>query len=180
MIGLVLLYLLLICRIIKIEWVDSLANTLIGLIAFLFVLSDISLTANLKIMQTAGLKLVFIIILSTIILLVVTAYTARALLWLKSKLQAPEKTSSFGHLETTKWRSAIMMTYLTNPLFGVALSLVLFIIWQGLFKISKGFFLFQPLFFAMITGILVLVVMAHGFNMSPKAFYTKAYKQGGI
>lgn len=73
-----------------------------------------------------------------------------------------------------------MMTYLTNPLFGVALSLVLFIIWQGLLKISKGFFLFQPLFFAMITGILVLVVMAHGLNISPKAFYTKAYKQGGF
>lgn len=73
MIGLVLLYLLLICRIIKIEWVDSLANTLIGLIAFLFVPSDISLMANLKIMQTASLKLVFVINLSTIILLVVTA-----------------------------------------------------------------------------------------------------------
>ena len=72
-----------------------------------------------------------------------------------------------------------MMAYLTNPLFGVALSLVLFIIGQGLFKISKGFFLFQPLFFAMVTGILVLVVMAHGFNMSPAAFYTKAYKPGG-
>ena len=68
-----------------------------------------------------------------------------------------------------------MMAYLTNPLFGVALSLVLFIIGQGLFKISKGFFLFQPLFFAMVTGILVLVVMAHGFNMSPAAFY----KPGG-
>lgn len=90
-IGLVLLYLLLTCRIIKIEWVDSLANTLIGLIAFLFVPSGISLTANLKIMQTEGLKLIFVIILSTIILLVVTAYTARALLWLKSKLQAPTK-----------------------------------------------------------------------------------------
>lgn len=72
-----------------------------------------------------------------------------------------------------------MMAYLTNPLFGVALSLVLFIIGQGLFKISKGFFLFQPLFFAMVTGILVLVVMAHGFNMSPAAFYTKTYKPGG-
>lgn len=72
-----------------------------------------------------------------------------------------------------------MMAYLTNPLFGVALSLVLFIIGQGLFKISKGFFLFQPLFFAMVTGILVLVVMAYGFNMSPAAFYTKAYKPGG-
>lgn len=72
-----------------------------------------------------------------------------------------------------------MMAYLTNPLFGVALSLVLFIIGQGLFKISKGFFLFQPLFFAMVTGILVLVVMSHGFNMSPAAFYTKAYKPGG-
>ena len=47
-----------------------------------------------------------------------------------------------------------MMAYLTNPLFGVALSLVLFIIGQGLFKISKGFFLFQPLFFAMVTGII--------------------------
>lgn len=34
------------------------------------------------------------------------------------------------------------MQYLTNPLFGIFLSLVLYLLGQELFKRSKGFFLF--------------------------------------
>lgn len=35
------------------------------------------------------------------------------------------------------------MQYITNPLFGVFLSLIVFLIGQWLFKKSKGFFLFN-------------------------------------
>lgn len=71
------------------------------------------------------------------------------------------------------------MQYLTNPLFGIFLSLVLYLLGQELFKRSKGFFLFQPLFFAMVTGILILVILGEFLKVDTATIYTKAYKPGG-
>ena len=85
-IGLVLLYVLLTFHVIKVEWVDSFGSALISLIGFMFVPSGISLAANLKIMQTQGLQLIIVVIASTIILLVVTAYTTRFFSWVISKV----------------------------------------------------------------------------------------------
>lgn len=85
-IGLILLYLLLSCHIVKLEWVDSFGSFLISIIGFLFVPSGISLVASLNIMATQGLQLVVIITLSTIILLVVIAYTTRFFIWCRQQL----------------------------------------------------------------------------------------------
>lgn len=85
-IGLVLLYLLLTCHVIKVEWVDSFGSALISLIGFMFVPSGISLAANLKIMQKQGVQLIIVIIVATIILLVVTAYTTRFFSWIVGKV----------------------------------------------------------------------------------------------
>jgi holin-like protein LrgB len=71
------------------------------------------------------------------------------------------------------------MKFITNPLFGVFLSLIVFLIGQWLFKKSNGFFLFQPLFVGMILGIAVLVVLAKFFNTTTAIVYTQAYKPGG-
>lgn len=71
------------------------------------------------------------------------------------------------------------MKLLANPLFGITLSLVLFAIGQWLFKKTKGFFLFQPLFFAMVTGILCMILFAKGFHVSTADFYRTCYKPGG-
>lgn len=71
------------------------------------------------------------------------------------------------------------MRYLTTPLFGVFLSLVVFLIGQWLFKKSKGFFLFQPLLVSMILGIAILIVLAKCLGTTTAAVYTKAYKLGG-
>ncbi|QYN55294.1 antiholin LrgB [Lactobacillus panisapium] len=71
------------------------------------------------------------------------------------------------------------MKYIVNPLFGVFLSLVLFLIGQWLFKNSKGFFLFQPLFVSMVLGIAVLVILGKYFNVTTATVYAKAYKPGG-
>lgn len=72
-----------------------------------------------------------------------------------------------------------MMAYLSNPLFGVFLSLFIFLIGQWLFKKSHGFFLFQPLFVAMVLGIAILVVLGKVFDVSTTQVYTQAYKPGG-
>ncbi|WEV41245.1 LrgB family protein [Lactobacillus sp. ESL0681] len=71
------------------------------------------------------------------------------------------------------------MAYLSNPLFGVFLSLFIFLIGQWLFKKSHGFFLFQPLFVAMVLGIAILVVLGKVFDVSTTQVYTQAYKPGG-
>lgn len=94
-VGLVLLYLLLTLHIIKLEWVDSLASALISVIGFLFVPSGISLAEHLNIMQAEGIRLVIVIIISTIILLVVTAYATRVMLFVRDRLghKAPKHYS---------------------------------------------------------------------------------------
>ncbi|MBA1433752.1 LrgB family protein [Bombilactobacillus bombi] len=71
------------------------------------------------------------------------------------------------------------MHFLTNPLFGVFLSLMVYEIGEYLFKKSKGFFLTQPLFVAMVLGIIILAVLAKSFHMTTAQFYTQAYKPGG-
>ncbi|WP_187158467.1 CidA/LrgA family protein [Lactobacillus apis] len=86
-IGLVLLYVLLTTHVIKLEWVDSFGSALISLISFMFVPSGISLAANLKIMREQGVQLLIVIVASTIILLVVTAYTTKFFSWIVNKVK---------------------------------------------------------------------------------------------
>lgn len=71
------------------------------------------------------------------------------------------------------------MKYLANPLFGVFLSLAVFLFGQWLFKKSNGFFLFQPLFVSMVLGITILIVIAEFLNTTTAQIYTQVYKPGG-
>ncbi|GHP13546.1 murein hydrolase transporter LrgA [Lentilactobacillus fungorum] len=85
-IGLIILYLLLTFHIVKLEWVDNFATFMISMIAFLFVPSGIQLTASLGIMKAQGVRLIIAIIISTIVLLVVTAFTTSAFIWIKKTI----------------------------------------------------------------------------------------------
>lgn len=76
-VGLVLLYLLLTFRIIKVEWVEEFGMFMISLIGFLFVPSGIQIANDLGVLREEGLQIVFVIIVATIALLVVTAYVTR-------------------------------------------------------------------------------------------------------
>ncbi len=89
-IGLVLLYVLLTTHVIKLEWVDSFGSALISLFSFMFVPSGISLAANLKIMREQGVQLLIVIVASTIILLVVTAYTTKFFSWIVNKVKSSQ------------------------------------------------------------------------------------------
>lgn len=99
-IGLILLYLLLTFHVIKLEWVDGFGSFLIGLIAFLFVPSGISLATSLDIMAKSGIQIITVVVISTVLMLVITAYTARLLIFLHQKVKQfgttqrrPTKTS---------------------------------------------------------------------------------------
>lgn len=86
LIGMVLLYVLLACHIVKLHQVEKFGTFMIGLIAFLFVPSGIQLAAHLDIMRREGIQDVCVIIISTIILLVVIAYIGALVMSIHHKI----------------------------------------------------------------------------------------------
>ena len=65
---------------------DSFATFLISLIGFMFVPSGISLATSLDLMAKQGVQIVLVVIISTVLMLVITAYTAWILIGLKNKI----------------------------------------------------------------------------------------------
>ena len=86
LIGMVLLYVLLACHIVKLHQVEKFGTFMIGLIAFLFVSSGIQLAAHLDIMRREGIQDVCVIIISTIIILVVIAYIGALVMSIHHKI----------------------------------------------------------------------------------------------
>ncbi|MGX6472427.1 CidA/LrgA family protein [Pediococcus pentosaceus] len=86
LIGMIILYILLATHIIKLEQVEKLGNSLIGLIAFLFVPSGIQLAGSLDLIKREGLQDVIVTIISTIILLVVITYVGSFFIKLHQKI----------------------------------------------------------------------------------------------
>ena len=84
--GMVLLYVLLACHIVKLHQVEKFGTFMIGLIAFLFVPSGIQLAAHLDIMRREGIQDVCVIIISTIIILVVIAYIGALVMSIHHKI----------------------------------------------------------------------------------------------
>lgn len=91
LIGMVLLYVLLACHIVKLHQVEKFGTFMIGLIAFLFVPSGIQLAAHLDIMRREGIQDVCVIIISTIILLVVIAYVGALVMSIHHKITGNKK-----------------------------------------------------------------------------------------
>lgn len=95
-VGLVLLFLLLCLKVIKLEQVETLGTSLTSLIGFLFVPSGISVMNSLGVMQQYGLQIVLVILLATIILLGATGLFSQLILSLsgKHKTEADMKTKT--------------------------------------------------------------------------------------
>lgn len=74
---------------------------------------------------------------------------------------------------------AELVKVLGTPFFGIALSIVVYLIGMWLFKITKGFFLFQPLFVSMVLGIFILWLIGHSTGTTTTWVYTSLYKPGG-
>ncbi|MCY8308674.1 antiholin-like murein hydrolase modulator LrgA [Bacillus vallismortis] len=87
-VGLVLLFLLLCLKVIKLEQVETLGTSLTSLIGFLFVPSGISVMNSLGVMQQYGLQIVLVILLATIILLGATGLFSQLILSLSGKRKA--------------------------------------------------------------------------------------------
>ncbi|WP_076460931.1 LrgB family protein [Limosilactobacillus caccae] len=74
------------------------------------------------------------------------------------------------------------MTALTNnlalPFTGIFMTLVVFLTGQWLFKKTNGFFLFQPLFFGMVVGIIILIIWGKVQGRPTAYIYQHFYKPG--
>ncbi|MCH4131469.1 LrgB family protein [Companilactobacillus sp.] len=70
------------------------------------------------------------------------------------------------------------MQIINNSFFGIFVSVVVYLIGVFLFRKSKGFFLFQPLFVGMVLGIFTLWTIQHLTGASPETVYN-AYWKGG-
>ncbi|MCM3035550.1 antiholin-like murein hydrolase modulator LrgA [Bacillus pumilus] len=86
-IGLVLLFVLLTTKMVKLEQVEQLGTSLTGLISFLFVPSGISVIQSLGVMQEVGVQVVGVIIIATIMLLAATGLFSQLLMQLSEKPQ---------------------------------------------------------------------------------------------
>ncbi|MDX6155513.1 antiholin-like murein hydrolase modulator LrgA [Bacillus subtilis] len=107
-VGLVLLFLLLCLKVIKLEQVETLGTSLTSLIGFLFVPSGISVMNSLGVMQQYGLQIVLVILLATIILLGATGLFSQLILSLSGKrktavdmktktVQSPQNNNELVH-----------------------------------------------------------------------------------
>ncbi|PRS31264.1 antiholin-like murein hydrolase modulator LrgA [Bacillus pumilus] len=91
-IGLVLLFVLLTTKVVKLEQVEQLGTSLTGLISFLFVPSGISVIQSLGVMQEVGVQVVGVIIIATIMLLAATGLFTQLLMQLSEKPQKRKET----------------------------------------------------------------------------------------
>lgn len=82
-IGLIILYLLLASHIVKLRNVEKFGDFMISLIAFLFVPSGIQLAASLDILKAQGIQIVSVVLIATIVMLVVVAYTTAGMIWIR-------------------------------------------------------------------------------------------------
>lgn len=88
LIGLVLLYLLLTTKVIKVSQVEKVGDFFIGILAFLFIPSGIQLAPSLDVLSHDGVKIVGMTIFSTIVLLVVIASTTSIIIHIKQKISS--------------------------------------------------------------------------------------------
>lgn len=72
-----------------------------------------------------------------------------------------------------------MTASLAQPFFGIFISIAVYLFGQWLFKVGKGFFLFQPLFVGMVLGIIAVILLGKIMDTTTVQAYTKFYKPGG-
>lgn len=76
-IGMLLLFISLMTRIIKIEHIQEKSDFLLGNMAFFFVPAGVSIMNYFDILKNSAVKLVIICVISTVITFVVTAYSVK-------------------------------------------------------------------------------------------------------
>ena len=76
-IGMLLLFVLLVCRILKVEHVREKSDFLLSNMAFFFIPAGVSIINYFDVLKSSVVQLVLICVISTIVTFLVTAYTTK-------------------------------------------------------------------------------------------------------
>ncbi|BDZ32092.1 CidA/LrgA family protein [Lactiplantibacillus sp. WILCCON 0030] len=88
LIGMILLYLLLTLKIVKLEQVEGVSNFFVQIISLIFIPSGVALVTKLDVLKAEGVQIIIVIIVSTLMLLLFTAGIAWVLVQVKERLMA--------------------------------------------------------------------------------------------
>lgn len=77
--GMIILFVLLMLKIIKIKWVEDVGNVLLDNLSVMFIPAGIGIARELELFKGNIIQLAIIVFVSTTIVIVVTGYTVQAL-----------------------------------------------------------------------------------------------------
>jgi len=96
LIGMIMLYVLLTLKVVKLEQVEGVSHFFVQIISLIFIPSGIALVTKLEVLKAEGLQIIVVIVVSTLMLLLFTAGIAWSLIQLKERLF---KRHSAGELD---------------------------------------------------------------------------------
>jgi len=83
LIGMILLYLLLTLKIVKLEQVEGVSNFFVQIISLIFIPSGVALVTKLDVLKAEGMQIILVVVASTLMLLLFTAGIAWVLVQIK-------------------------------------------------------------------------------------------------
>jgi len=84
-IGMLLVFLLLLCRVLKVEYIREKADFLLGNMAFFFLPAGVSIVNYFDVLKSCALQLIVICVVSTVLTFAATAYSMKAVIRLMRK-----------------------------------------------------------------------------------------------
>jgi len=83
LIGMILLYLLLTLKVVKLEQVEGVSNFFVQIISLIFIPSGVALVTKLDVLKAEGMQIILVVVASTLMLLLFTAGIAWVLVQIK-------------------------------------------------------------------------------------------------
>ncbi|MFC6295719.1 CidA/LrgA family protein [Lactiplantibacillus daoliensis] len=94
LIGMIMLYLLLTLKIVKLEQVEGVSNFFVQIISLIFIPSGVALVTKLDVLKAEGVQIIIVVVVSTLMLLLFTAGISWLLIKVKEYVVARRQQSS--------------------------------------------------------------------------------------
>jgi len=94
LIGMIMLYLLLTLKIVKLEQVEGVSNFFVQIISLIFIPSGVALVTKLDVLKAEGVQIIIVVVVSTLMLLLFTAGISWLLIKVKEYVITRRQQSS--------------------------------------------------------------------------------------
>ena len=91
LIGMILLYVLLTLKIVKLEQVEGVSNFFVQIISLIFIPSGVALVTKLDVLKAEGVQIIIVVVMSTLMLLLFTAGISWVLIKVKEAVIARQQ-----------------------------------------------------------------------------------------